>query len=694
MSSDDGLFRALLDAAPSGLAVIGPDQTFRVWNDAAERITGWPADRVVGHPDPTVAPEHRRSIARILDRWLTHPEEAVRVTLRRRRPDGTPLRLTVDAVGPVQLADGTGLLMWFTEATDLDALLSERNRLTQRLAGATRIEDVVEVLTHAVHGLLDASGAVVLRRCPQWEHLHGMRGLGMPTETAEQVRLELDAGAPWARATEGDLVDGTLDVGGGPVPTTFVPMGPTGDGWVLAVCDARSAGRGPHLADLFRAVADEAWVALQRVALVTELDGKIEILEATNRLAGSVGLDLDDALAAVTEQSAEALSCERAAVYLVEPATGEVSLAHVHARDARPEELLAEADGLALAREVVDSGGEVLFQDVTACGIADGPWHADQGSVAVMGLPMQVGQRTVGALVVAHTIAHPRGFTSLCQQVGAAVSQQAALAVEHARLYAVERRNVQRLRDLDRMKADWMAGVTHDLKAPLTGLLGFVETLQRMSGQVSEEQQQEYLAVMARQAAQLVELVEDLLLSARVDAEAVARRRELVAVDEVVAGAVASLNPQERGRLEVHEGQVAPTVVGDASHLQRVFQNLLSNAWRHGGEHVAVTIGHDDGRVLVAVEDDGPGVPAGQRERVFERFVHGKHEASSGLGLYVARAIVEAHDGTIRVTDRLDGGAGARFEVRFPRGRPQREQDLERQAPVEERRGVGRPVRA
>ncbi len=418
--------------------------------------------------------------------------------------------------------------------------------------------------------------------------------------------------------------------------------------------------------------------------------GKIEILEATNRIASSVGLDLDAALDAVTQQAADALSCERAAVYLTDPTTGEVSLAHVFASDASPAQLLAEDEGLELAEEVVRTGTEVLFQDVTACEIAAGPWHADAGSVAVMGLPLPLARRTVGALVVAHTVAHPRGFTSLCQQVGAAVAQQAALAVEHARLFEAERDHVQRLQELDRMKADWMAGVTHDLRGPLTGLLGFVETLRRMTGQVSEDQQREFLNVMSRQADQLVGLVEDLLLSARVDAEAVARRRDLVPVDELVEEAVASLPPEERARVEVRDDAVPTSVLGDRSHLQRVIQNLLGNALRHGGQEIVVTLANDDGMALVAIEDDGPGVPPEERERVFERFVHGEHEASSGLGLYVARGIVEAHDGSIRITDRPDGRSGARFEVRFPRARRQREQDLGEPAAGDDDRELAR----
>jgi len=684
-------FGALIDTAPLAIAVVGPDQTVLAWNAAAEALTGWTADQLLGRRDPTVPPEDVAATAEALAAWLDEPSQAERLVVRRLRPDGTAVHLTLESATRVELEGGRGLAVWFSEATDVDALLLQRNRLSRRLVGATHIEEVLPVLTAATRDVLGGTAAIVLRQCPPAEHLHGVRAFGMETEVAEQVQLDLVDGTPGHAAAGGSVSNGTLTLDGRDHEATFVPMGPDGEGWVLAVCGTTVGDASAHIRDLFRAVADEAWAALERVALVTELDGKIEILEATNRIASSVGLDLDAALEAVTRQAAEALSCERAAVYRTDAGSGAVSLAHVFASDASPEQLLAEDEGLELAEEVVRTAKEVLFQDVTACEIADGPWHADAGSVAVMGLPLRVANRPVGALVVAHTVAHPRGFTSLCQQVGAAVAQQAALAVEHARLFEAERDHVQRLQELDRLKADWMAGVTHDLRAPLTGLLGFVETLRRMTGQVSDDQQHEFLNVMSRQADQLVDLVEDLLLSARVEADAVARRRELVPIDEVVAEAVGSLHPDERAQVEVRDDAVETPVLGDSSHLQRVMQNLLSNALRHGGRDVVVMISNENGVALVAIEDDGPGVPEEDRERIFERFVHGEHEASSGLGLYVARGIVDAHDGSIRVTDRADGSAGARFELRLPRGRPQREQDLHDELPEDAGPEAGGP---
>lgn len=683
---DEPTLRALLDAAPVAAVVVGRDHTIRAWNPAAATITGWAADEVIGKPDPMIPEGREQQTADALDAWLTADVRPERVALPRVRRDGSTFQLWLESAAAVELPDGPGLAIWFSEARDLEALVLHRNQLSRRLAGATRIEEVLPILTEAVTDVLGATDAVVLRRCPPGLHLHGLRGLGVETEVAEQVELDVDARTAWGAAVAGDVADDVLDLGEGGLPTSFVPMGPEGRGWVLATRGTHAAAANAHVQDLFRAIADEAWAALKRVALVAELDGKIEILEATSRLAGSVGLDLDAALSAVTRHAAEALSCERAAVYLVDPDSGELGLAHVYASDASPDELLARDEGLQLAAEVVRRGEEVLYQDVSACEIAEGPWHADAGSVAVMGLPLLVANRRVGALIVAHTIAHPRGFTSLCQQVGAAVAQQAVLAVEHARLYARAQRNVERLEELDRLKADWMAGVTHDLKAPVTTLVGFVDTLRRMTGHVSEEDQRHFLDIMSRQAQRLVGLIEDLMLSARVEADAAARRREVVDVRELVETVVEAMDQGDRERIAVDTGDVAASVLGDRAHLQRVVVNLLSNGLQHGAGDITVEVTHEAGKVLVAVEDQGPGVPVDDRDRIFERFVHGDHEASSGLGLFVARGIMEAHDGSISVTDRADGGRGARFELRFPRGRRQREQDLADVEVAEDRR--------
>lgn len=671
------LTATVLDTAPLAAVAVGADGTVRLWNRATERMSGWAADDVIGGADPSVLPEDLDHARRRLAELWDDPSLARRRVVQRRRPDGTIISIVLEACERVELDDGPALLFWFDSASSADVLFAMRSSVARRLVAATRRDEVDPVVLDAVVDLLGASAAIALRRCPQRAHLHGDAGFGTDLADVEAVRLDLDpgAGTPWNAALNGHVSDGQLEVGGVTWHARFTPMGPTGTGMVLAVLHDAELPSSPLATDLALGIADEVYGALQRVDLVAELDGKIEILEATNALAASVGLDLDAVLAAVVGQACSALSCERAAVYLLDD-DGVLALAQLRDTTSSASAPLRDGDGLGLARQVVARGDVVLHQDLAEADVERGPWHPDAGAVAVFGLPLRVAGRVTGALVVAHTDDHPRGFTRLCTQVGAAVAQQAAIALEHARLYRVERETVERLVELDRMKADWMAGLTHDLKGPLTGLVGFTETMRRLEESVSPTQRRQFLDVMSRQAETLVELVEDMLLSARIDAGAVARRQELVVVRALVDDVLAGLPPSRHDRVTVVDHAVDSRVVGDPMHLRRVMRNLLGNAWRHGASQVTIELDRTDGQVVVAVEDDGPGIAPDERERIFDRFSHGHTDGSTGLGLFVARGIVEAHGGTIAAEEPRHGG-GARFVLRLPHGRPLRDGDLD-----------------
>ncbi len=662
-SIDVGAFEAALHGAPLAAAVVDEGGRVRTWNARAEQVTGWTADRVIGGLDPSIPPDEREGVPRLIERLLSRPETVKRVVVDRLRPDGSSFSVTLLAIDPVPLPDGPGLVIWFDEATDADAGLRARNRLASRLTAAQHVDEVLPVLAEAVREVLGGDSAVVLTPCPEREHLHGTQAIGVLQESAEAIELPLgDPTTPWSQALDGEVVVGHLSVQGRRRPTWFVPMGEVADRWVLAV--QGDGERSPTLLgrEMATGLADEAWIALQRAALVKELADKIEILEATSRLAQVVGLDLGAVVAQVTAHAAAVLSCERAALY-VPSEDGGLRLAHVHATDAAAEALVAEDEGIALARRAAEAPERILHQQDEHAPDAAGPWHRSAGAVAVMGLPLRIGARTVGVLVVAHTTAHPRGFTSLCQQVGDAVAHQAAMAVEHARLFADERDTVERLRELDRLKADWIAGITHDLRTPMTGLLGFVHTLQRLADDVSSEQRASFLDAMERQARRLVHLVEDLLLAAQVEGGQIAMRHDVVEVGPLVTAAIAVLGEQERGAVEV-DVVGTPTVHGDASHLERIVQNLLDNAHKHGAAPVRVAVGERDGSVLVRVCDAGPGVAAEDRQRIFERFAHGDSPGSTGLGLFVGRGIARAHGGDLRIDP--DVPAGACFELELP----------------------------
>jgi signal transduction histidine kinase len=211
---------------------------------------------------------------------------------------------------------------------------------------------------------------------------------------------------------------------------------------------------------------------------------------------------------------------------------------------------------------------------------------------------------------------------------------------------------------------EFVADASHELRTPLTSILANLELLEaELQGE-----DREIARSALRSSQRMRRLVADLLLLARADAGRQAPREaiDLAAVVREVAGEAAPL--AENHELEVSAAE--PVIVeGSADDLHRLVLNLIQNALVHtpSGTHVCARLGTEPGGgALLEVEDDGPGIPAELRHRLFERFVRGSGDTGggSGLGLAIVRAVAETHGGSVEVTER-DGG-GARFMVHLP----------------------------
>ena len=232
----------------------------------------------------------------------------------------------------------------------------------------------------------------------------------------------------------------------------------------------------------------------------------------------------------------------------------------------------------------------------------------------------------------------------------------------------------------------FVADASHELRTPLASIAGYTELLRTRD--LPPEEARTALARIAGESARMGALVEDMLLLARLDAGRPLERGE---VDLAALAADAVMDTHAAGRehawrLDVPAGAGgevdvdAWTVTGDEGRLRQVFANLLTNARVHtpAGTAVTVTLREEAGDVVVTVADDGPGIPERFRGRVFDRFARGdgargRAEAangatgragSSGLGLAIVRAIVDAHGGTIAVDSSEEGTA---FTIRLPR---------------------------
>jgi signal transduction histidine kinase len=249
-----------------------------------------------------------------------------------------------------------------------------------------------------------------------------------------------------------------------------------------------------------------------------------------------------------------------------------------------------------------------------------------------------------------------------------------ALAAEQERLAAAEHELVEKLQESDRLKDDLLATVSHELRTPLAGLLGALATLSGRGDALSATQRNELVAMAERQGARLKELIEQLLLAARFE-HARAEPSDRPAVDAaILAGqAAAAAQVSHPQRTVVLDANAALPVRAAPEALLQVLGNLLDNAAKYSPDHTPIRLeaGRHGPLAVLAVEDAGPGVPAQERDRIFERFTQldsgaTRRAGGVGLGLYIARQLAQAQGGELLVGEPTRPGAGARFELRLP----------------------------
>jgi len=219
------------------------------------------------------------------------------------------------------------------------------------------------------------------------------------------------------------------------------------------------------------------------------------------------------------------------------------------------------------------------------------------------------------------------------------------------------------------------ADVTHEMKNPLASLRSAVDGLGRVSDPALQAQ---LLAIVQDDVHRLDRLITDISEASRLDAQLSRAKFEPVDIHAMIAGlldqrAQRGVDRNVRFRFE-HPGDVPLVAMGEGARLERVFENLLDNAHSFSPDDglVMIAAAVEDGDLVIVVEDEGPGVPEDAREAVFRRFQsvrpHDEFGRHSGLGLAIARTIVEGHGGVIAVESRDDDRTGARFVVRLPAG--------------------------
>ncbi|MGB6208916.1 ATP-binding protein [Mycobacterium sp.] len=201
----------------------------------------------------------------------------------------------------------------------------------------------------------------------------------------------------------------------------------------------------------------------------------------------------------------------------------------------------------------------------------------------------------------------------------------------------------------------FLGDASHELRSPLATIISGLEVAEAHPELLDAELT---VDTLLPEAHRMRVLIEDLLLLARADEQSLVLRKEQVAVDELAEVEAARLR---RDGCTIHTEISAARLIGDRVAISRVIRNLVDNAVRHAKSRVDIEVGSRDGNVILTVSDDGPGIAAADRARVFERFVRldsdrARSGGGTGLGLAIVAEVVAAHGGTVNIDDRNGGG--------------------------------------
>jgi two-component system sensor histidine kinase KdpD len=380
----------------------------------------------------------------------------------------------------------------------------------------------------------------------------------------------------------------------------------------------------------------------------------------------------EDALTAIARVLGDTLRTPLCAIYACDPGRG-TDLRRVGIAGAAPaiepaaEELVlwvgTQRHPAALRSDGSSARGPAAVEEVT---------RASAAPIVALILPLLVHERLVGALLLAnrHGLRLDRGERRVLE----ALAYYAALGVERMRL-AAEAEHAEVLREADRMKDALLASVSHDLRTPLTAIKALASDI-AIDGD-------ERAGVIVEQANRLNQLVADLLDLSRLSAGGVQLQDEVNAAEDLVGAAIQQLAPTLAGReLKTSISWSDPMVLGrfDFVHSLRILVNLVENALKYSPREQPVEIGvAQRGEMLeIAVSDRGPGVPAAERQRIFQPFYRpagvSPDAGGSGLGLAIARGLAEAQGGCVVYEDRP--GGGAIFTLRLPAAAVQLEGEL------------------
>ncbi|MGI5223713.1 sensor histidine kinase [Actinoallomurus iriomotensis] len=602
--------RAAVASAADAMIALGPDLTVRLWNPAAERLFGWSADEAIGRPLRTVPEEYTAEHRAVLERV----REGGHISFATRRLHRDGRLLEVRAVVSSMRSDDDELLGWvgFYRAADEDEAV--QHQAAERIRLVRRLNDVVADLNaeRELSAVLDRVADSVIE-------LTGADAAGfvLIEQATGTLRLVSISGLPERlRGVTSDL------------RTSLVgELLRSGRTVMLATADTRSLG------DLIWSELD----GLHTIALgVSTVHGRpygaLYALFSGHR-AGHIELELLELFAGHA-----GVVVGNAVSY------AEVVKQRKHERAV----IEASADGIA----VLDRDGIVR------------QWNPAARAITGMDADEVIGRPLPFALPA------PDAEPTIQVESGTWLNVLYSEIEDHDEI-VVDFRDVTEAKSLEAAKDLFLSMTSHELRTPITVVHGFARTLVNRWDKLGDADRRQAVAIIAERAQTLGQLVDNLLYSRTVP-DGLDVTNEPFDLDRLLRGAVEGFRGMsEQHTLELVIDEKLPAALGDAMATDIIVGQLLENAVKYspGGGTVTVRAGAEDELIVVTVEDDGVGIQAADRERIFERFVQGeagdrRRFGGLGLGLYIVRRLARAQHGEVTAHARPDApGTCMRFTL-------------------------------
>lgn len=602
------------------------------------------------------------------------------------------LRLLGSIANEIALAIENGRL--FAQIRDRVQELSTANEIALAISGTLNLDQVLQLFFDRLSVLFNVEAGALVLLDPATDQLvfevvHGGAGeslrqkrmprnegiVGWVVEHAQPILVpDVSQDSRWFKGIDQESHFVTRSILAAPIKVQERTIGAVElinrrDGALFTEADCKLLGM----------FAASAGIAIENARLHRQTERRLTEVSTLNRIANQLAtsLEVDRILSLIASELRESFGCQTCAIHLTDPERKILDLAAISSSTS-----IASFDHIPLGSSIV---GRVATErePVYVERAADAPQDSlvAPGTESQLVVPLASWDHVLGTLSL-HS-ENAAAFSEDDRRLLLTAAAQIATAVENAQLYAQLKERARRLeqaydelKELDRLKTEFVQNVSHELRTPLTFIKGYIELLRENALGELPDAARDGLDTVAEKADALTRLVNDILSMQRAENQGFKIRP--VNLSALVRATVqAAFYSAAQAGIEMQEEIAAgvPEVPGDSAKLAHVFENLIENAIKFSPEGgvICVRVHREGVGVQVEVEDHGIGIPEDQLDKIFERFyqVDGsttRRFGGAGLGLSIVKQTVDAHQGRVWATSQV--GAGSTFYVWLPCGDP------------------------